>query len=119
MPAQYPPPHAANILFCFYNEQYWLYAVENYTYNLYFLAIVGYVCRAYLLKGRSARQAATDPKGEGRIREKTIFFAVFIALIVLESIIFVASVVREVGSERDQDSGKAKYCEGTPALTQK
>ena len=53
LPLRYTQCHIANILFCFYNEQYWLYAVENYGFNLSFLFIVGYVCRAYVLKGKN------------------------------------------------------------------
>lgn len=117
LPPRYPSPHAANILFCFFNEQYWLYAVENYAYNLYFLLIVAYVARAYVLKGRTAR--TPEEKNNARGRDKMIFYGVFVAVVVLYSVIFVASVVREVDSERDDDSGKVRYCEGTPAKIQK
>lgn len=52
IPSQYPYYDIANIIFCLYNEQYWLYAIESYLYNLYYLAIVSYICRAYILKYR-------------------------------------------------------------------
>lgn len=55
LPPGYPSGYTANLLFCFFNEEYWLYAVESYAYNLYFLFIVAYVCRAYVLKGKPAK----------------------------------------------------------------
>jgi len=49
--------HLDNIIFCFYNQQYWLFATESYLFSLYYLAIVSYVCRAYVLKKRGSLPA--------------------------------------------------------------
>lgn len=109
--------YSANILFCFFNQQYWLYAVENYAYNLYFLFMVGYVCRAYLLKTKSAKlSAAKENSGENKNKEKTLFYAIFIALLVLYTGIFTASLMRELNSDGDS-SGKVRYCEGKSIIT--
>jgi hypothetical protein len=118
--------YTANILFCFYNEQYWLYAIECYGYNLYFLFMVGYVCRAYVLKTRSGRldfslgPSFAKRTEEARNREKAIFYSIFITLIVLYTAIFIASMIKEINSERDEDSSrKVRYCECNRSNIQK
>lgn len=127
LPSRYASPYQANILFCFFNEQYWLYAVESYAYNLYFLFIVGYVCRAYVLKSRPGRGElgglgsgllVKESSADTRNREKVIFYSVFISLLVLYTGIFAASMVKELGSN-DDSSGKVRYCEGNPFVIQR
>lgn len=92
-------------MFCFFNGQYWLYAVENYTYNLYFLVMVGYVCKAYVLKARLAKGELgglglgvlgkdNSGDGQGQNKNKIIFYSVFIAISVLYTCIFVASMIK-------------------------
>lgn len=36
--------------FCLWNNVYQLYSLESYFYSLYYLTIVGYVCRLYMRK---------------------------------------------------------------------
>lgn len=101
-------------MFCLYNGQYWLYALENYTYNLYYLFIVGYICKAYLLKLRKEEREVGEMKesvDQQRNRQKTIFYIVFSILVLIYTGVFVVSVVNEVQSERDEDSNKkVRYC---------
>ena len=42
--------YLVNIAFCVWNTTYQLYTIESYLNNLYFLTIVGYVCRMYIVK---------------------------------------------------------------------
>lgn len=102
----------ANICFCLYNQTYWLYAIEAYFFNLYYLFIVSYVCQSYLLKVRRKnkepisngalveRKMSNDDKDNG----KTLFYGIFIALLTLYSAIFLFSMIREVRDTRDRDS---------------
>lgn len=103
-------------MFCLYNEQYWLYALENYTYNLYYLFIVGYICKAYLLKLRIKEREPGQMKesvDQQRTKQKTMFYVVFSILVLIYTGVFVVSVVKEVQSEKDEDSNKkVRYCEG-------
>lgn len=102
----------ANICFCLYNQTYWLYAIEAYFFNLYYLFIVSYVCLSYLLKVRRKikepinngalveRKTSNDEKDNG----KALFYGIFIALLTLYSAIFLFSLIREVRDTRDRDS---------------
>ena len=86
-------------MFCLYNEQYWLYALENYTYNLYYLFIVGYICKAYLLKLRIKEREVGQMKetvDQQRTKQKTIFYIAFSVLVLIYTGVFVVSVVKEV-----------------------
>jgi hypothetical protein len=102
----------ANICFCLYNQIYWLYAIEAYFFNLYYLFIVSYVCQSYLLK---VRRKIREPINNGMLVErkmkseendhgKTLFYGIFIALLTLYSAIFLFSLIREVRDTRDRDS---------------
>jgi hypothetical protein len=92
-------------MFCLYNQQYWLYALEIYSYNLYYLFIVGYICKAYLLKTRHLDRGDRANSQLHILKEsaytlknqwKTAFFVVFIGLIVLYTAIFVLSIIKEI-----------------------
>lgn len=110
----------ANICFCLYNQTYWLYAIEAYFFNLYYLFIVSYVCQSYLLK---VRRKNKEPVSNGTLVErklsnddtdngKTLFYGIFIALLTLYSAIFLFSMIREVRDTNDRDSQKNRnYCQ--------
>lgn len=42
--------YLVNMAFCLWNYVYELYSIESFFYNLYYLTIVGYVCRLYIRK---------------------------------------------------------------------
>lgn len=103
----------ANICFCLYNQTYWLYAIEAYFFNLYYLFIVSFVCQSYLLKARRNNKDSASSNGvlvERKLNSsekdnaKTLFYGIFIALLTLYSAIFVFSVIRELRDTRDRDS---------------
>jgi hypothetical protein len=82
---------------------------------------VAYVCRAYVLKGKVTGGSRGEEEGGGlslvksdpRSKEKAYFYGIFITMTLLYNVIFILSIIREVNSERDQDSGRGRYCEGT------
>lgn len=102
---------AVNILFCFFNADYWLYAVETYFYNLYYLFLVGYVAKSYLLKYRQIinfKQFLLDPQNLiNRNRERTIFFIIFGSVLAVYTALMVTSVVLEV---QEQDNDTTVHC---------
>jgi len=95
-------PDSANMMFCWFNEDYWLFALETYLFNLYYLSIVSYVCKCYLLKYRqntgntlvqkllpsrhSNSTSASSP-------DKIIFYSVFVAMGILYTAIFILSII--------------------------
>lgn len=62
--------HLVNILFCLFNRDYWMYALETYFCNLYYLVLVAYICKAYLLKQRSAYSQGLN--GEYKLLEENV-----------------------------------------------
>jgi len=98
---RYHLPNKANILFCFFNQQYWLYAIENVFFNTYYLILVGYICYAYVLKQKNEASEYTIPILHKRLNlennplnmQKIIFYCVLGVLLAVYVAIFIVSIV--------------------------
>jgi hypothetical protein len=94
-----------NIFFCFYNEQFWLYASEDYFYSMYYLVLVSYICYHYVLTHApeekedlmrklniNLRLETQEPKSSQRV----IFFCVVGVLTALYLTMYIISVIEEI-----------------------
>lgn len=106
------------MMFCWFNQDYWLFALETYFFNLYYLSIVGYVCKSYLLKYRQNTATGIVQKlmpshliqnGADFNYEKIVFYSVFVAMSVLYTAIFISSIIFEAESDLSEQT-HAKYC---------
>ena len=86
--------YLANIAFCVWNTTYELYILESYLNNLYFVTIVAYVCRMYILKNGY----------DNRPIIQYGFIAILAIMGIFYSIIFIDSLLNQSNQEMVNNS---------------
>lgn len=109
--AMYRRWYLGNILFCFFNFVFWLYSLETFFYNIYYLCIVGYIVEAYILKTRKPSFVNADTNiyllshsKERHSCQKIFFYAIFIIFFLTYLAIFITSVYNEKPADNHEDS---------------
>lgn len=113
----------ANMIYCFWNNLYPFYSIETYCHNLYFLSIVVYTTKSYLLKQGPKQKVAlsrvsdmsndsSEEQSEGvlsLIRTKILtnikfykflYKTMTIVFLLLFTLIFITSLIGDIKSKQ-------------------